>query len=167
MGNFKLSSFKILALYDKVIWAPWRETGGTIIGISMPGLCPQLRYDTAVWYIRNSSGLSFTSSDFTWFQWGAKLKDKLSFPKTSQPAVYQVGECVVSYAQLTRYCFNIIKPTLRVVQLYTCIAFVFFLVFHTIPKLAAATMWALAFLQVQCENITANAQSRDEIIDSL
>ena len=95
---------------------------------------------------------------------GVELKDKLSFPKTSQPAVYQVGECVVSYAQLTRYCFNIIKPTLRVVQLYTCIAFVFFLVFHTIPKLAAATMWALAFLQVQCENITANAQSRDEIL---
>ena len=114
--------------------------------------------------LRNSSGLSFRYSGLTWFQWGAELKDKLSFPKTSQPAVYQVGECVVSYAQLTRYCFNIIKPTLRVVQLYTCIAFVFFLVFHTIPKLAAATMWALAFLQVQCENITANAQSRDKIL---
>ena len=36
----------------------------------MPGLCPQLPYDTAVRYIRNSSGLSFT-----WFQGGAKLKD--------------------------------------------------------------------------------------------
>jgi hypothetical protein len=74
------------------------------------------------------------------------------------------GQLCATYFVPTRYCFNIIKPTLRVVQLYTCIAFVFFLVFHTIPKLAAATMWALAFLQVQCENITANAQSRDEIL---
>ena len=66
MGNFKLRPFEILiALYDQVIWAPWSETGGTIIAISMPGLCPQLPYDTAILYIRNSSGLSFT-----WFQGG-------------------------------------------------------------------------------------------------
>ena len=38
MGNFKLGPFEILVLYDEVIWAPWRETGGTIIAFSMPGL---------------------------------------------------------------------------------------------------------------------------------